>query len=171
MVNLFKRIFASIYGRLRSNYYEYTYAQFRIRYKGISKDFKFQGIDIRLYGDGEIFLGADSYIGSYSTIQLTASTKVIIGKKCQISHNVRMYTLTDIADQNFLLSERMIKTGSIVIGNGVWIGANVFINPGITIGDNSIIGANSVITKDVLANSIVGGVPAKLIKYKSVIGS
>jgi maltose O-acetyltransferase len=53
-----------------------------------------------------------------------------------------------------------------MIGNGVWIGANVFIGPGINIGDNSIIGANSVVVKDVLPNSIVGGVPAKLIRMK-----
>ena len=43
-----------------------------------------------------------------------------------------------------------------------------FVNPGVNIGSNSIIGANSVVTKDVLPNSIVGGVPAKLIRYKNL---
>ena len=58
--------------------------------------------------------------------------------------------------------------GDIVIGNGVWIGANVFINPGIRIDNNVVIGANSVVTKDIKENSIVGGVPAKLIRIKNV---
>jgi maltose O-acetyltransferase len=48
----------------------------------------------------------------------------------------------------------------------VWIGSNVFIKEGITIGNNVIIGANSVVTKNVPDNEIVGGIPAKHIKFK-----
>ena len=51
----------------------------------------------------------------------------------------------------------------VVIGKRVWIGANVTILPGVTIGDNAIVGAGAVVTKDVPANIIVGGVPAKQI--------
>lgn len=54
----------------------------------------------------------------------------------------------------------------IVIGNDVWIGASVIILGGITIGDGAIIAAGAVVTKDVEPYSIVGGVPAKLIRYR-----
>lgn len=83
-----------------------------------------------------------------------------------ISHNVRMYTSSAIADQDFSFLPLKEKKGNIIIGNNVWIGANVFINPGIIIGDNSVIGANSVVTKDIPNNSIFGGCPAKLIRFK-----
>lgn len=52
----------------------------------------------------------------------------------------------------------------VVIGKNVWIGANVTILPGVTVGDGAIIAAGAVVSKDVEANTVVGGVPAKLIK-------
>lgn len=52
----------------------------------------------------------------------------------------------------------------VVIGKNVWIGANVTILPGVTIGDGAIIAAGAVVNKNVDANTVVGGVPAKLIK-------
>lgn len=52
----------------------------------------------------------------------------------------------------------------IKIGKNVWIGANVTILPGVTIGDGAVIAAGAVVSKDVEANTVVGGVPAKLIK-------
>ncbi|NER11529.1 antibiotic acetyltransferase [Muriicola jejuensis] len=55
---------------------------------------------------------------------------------------------------------------SIIIGNDVWIGANVSLMEGIVIGDGSIIAANAIVTKDVAPYSIMGGVPAKLIKKR-----
>lgn len=52
----------------------------------------------------------------------------------------------------------------IHIGNKVWIGSHATILPGVTIGENAVIAAGAVVTKDVPANAIVGGVPAKIIK-------
>ena len=168
MKNLFRRIVGSIFGRSQEIYYENRYRYFQKRYN-IKSNFRFSGTDIRIYGEGEIFLGNDSYIGTNSTIELAKGQKVVIGYNCQISHNVRMYTSSADPDQDFTTEKsKPSKKGDIIIGNGVWIGANVFINPGVNIGDNSVIGANSMVTKDVPANAIVGGVPAKLIRFKKV---
>lgn len=139
----------------------------RYRYD-VDSSFKFNGKEIQFYGEGKIETGAGSYIGSYSSIQAFKSFKVIIGKGCMISHNVRIYTSSLDADQdmsNLVLKE---KNGDVIIGDYVWIGANVFINPGISIGNNSVIGANSVVTKNVGDLEIVGGVPAKLIRKKTL---
>lgn len=57
-----------------------------------------------------------------------------------------------------------MKPAPVIIGENVWIGANVTVVPGVTIGNNAIIAAGAVVTKDVDSNTVVGGVPAKLIK-------
>ena len=57
---------------------------------------------------------------------------------------------------------------NISIGNDVWIGANSVITSGVTIAEGAVIAAGSVVTKDVPENSIVGGVPAKLIKHRTL---
>lgn len=168
MNKILNRIAGSLYGRMRMIYYENRYTYFRNHYK-INSNFEFAGTDIRIYGEGKIILGNNSYIGSNSSIQLEAGQKVEIGTNCQISHNVRLYTSSADPDQDFTLKKiKPSKKGDIIIGNGVWIGANVFINPGVVIGDNAVIGANSMVTKNVAENAIVGGVPAKLIRYKKI---
>jgi len=146
----------------------YKYSLYTSRYQ-LPKSFKFNGNGIKFYGDGLLRIGKKTYIGSYSRIQLTTNTEVIIGDFCRISHNVRIYTSSAIADQDFRKAQSLqYKIGNVNIGDGVWIGANVLINPGITISSNSVIGANSVVTKDIPPNSIYGGVPAKLIRTKNV---
>ena len=53
----------------------------------------------------------------------------------------------------------------VILGRNVWVGSNSTILQGVTIGDNAVVAAGAVVTKDVPANAIVGGVPAKVIKY------
>jgi acetyltransferase-like isoleucine patch superfamily enzyme len=53
----------------------------------------------------------------------------------------------------------------IVLRRGAWLGANVTVMPGVTIGENAIVGAGAVVTKDVAANTIVAGVPARVVKH------
>ena len=81
---------------------------------------------------------------------------------CQIGHNVVFATL------NHGLSPEKRKTtypAPIVLGKNVWIGSNATILQGVTIGDNAVVAAGAVVTKDVAANTVVGGVPAKIMKH------
>ena len=86
---------------------------------------------------------------------------VTIGDGCQIGHNVVFATLN-----HGLAPEKRKSTcpAPIVLGRNVWVGSNATILQGVTIGDNAIIAAGAVVTKNVAANTIVGGVPAKFIK-------
>ena len=86
---------------------------------------------------------------------------VTIGDGCQIGHNVVFATL-----HHRLAPEERKTTypAPIVLGKNVWVGANVTILQGVTIGDNAVIAAGAVVTKDVAANTVVGGIPAKFIK-------
>lgn len=88
---------------------------------------------------------------------------VTIGDDCFIGPGVHIYTACHSTNP-IERHTRREWAKPVTIGNNVWIGGNVTILPGVHIGDNSTIGAGSVVTKDVPANAIVGGNPAKLIK-------
>lgn len=142
------------------------YDGYRKQYQ-LDETFRFNGIFILFYGEGIIITGKGSYIGDYSSIYANKETKVVIGNNVRISHNVRIYTESVVADQDFSKKNLKCKSGDVIIEDDVWIGANVFINPGVKIGRNSVVGANSVVTSSIPSDSIFGGVPAKLIRNKT----
>lgn len=86
---------------------------------------------------------------------------ITIGDGAQIGHNVVLATLNhDLIPEN----RKTVIPAPISIGTNVWIGANATILPGVSIGDNSVIAAGAVVTKDIPANVVAGGIPAKIIK-------
>jgi len=116
--------------------------------------------------NGNIEIGANSYFNS-GKIFTGKNSKVSIGEWCAIGYNVNIHAISHDPDNSTgNENDRAVKEASINIGNHTWIGSNVFILPGVSIGHNCVIGANSVVTKNVDDNSIVGGVPAKLIRIK-----
>jgi acetyltransferase-like isoleucine patch superfamily enzyme len=121
-------------------------------------------------------------MGGKSTISrdLHAEEYVFIGAKCIIYSGVNIGKYSMLApevkiigdDHNYNKADTpIIFSGrpaqkKTYIGRDVWIGFGAFITKGVKIGDGVIIAANSVVTKDVEAYTIVGGIPAKFIKYR-----
>lgn len=117
----------------------------------------YYGADIILFKGAKLNLGSGFF---NSNIKIRCHERIEIGENVAISHDV---TIMD-SDAHEGLWEGYEKTKPIKIGNHVWIGTRVTILKGVTIGDNAIIAAGSVVTKDVPNNTIVAGVPAKVIK-------
>jgi acetyltransferase-like isoleucine patch superfamily enzyme len=86
---------------------------------------------------------------------------VMIGPHCVISSREHSIDPTGAP-----MCYQPVRYGTIAIGNDVWIGANVSIRGGVKIGDGSVVAAGAVVVRDVPPNAIVGGVPAKVLRYR-----
>lgn len=86
---------------------------------------------------------------------------IYIGDGALIGHNVVLATINHGLNPTYRGTNYLAP---IRIGSNVWIGANATVLPGVTIGDNAVIAAGAVVTKDVGANIVVGGIPAKPIR-------
>ncbi|PKG22667.1 sugar O-acetyltransferase [Niallia nealsonii] len=107
----------------------------------------------------------DDFLSNYNLTILDIAP-VRIGNNVMIGPNVDIYTvnhpMTAEGRRNYLA-----QGFPVTIGNDVWIGGKVSIMPGVTIGNNVVVAAGSVVTKNVPDNSLIGGVPAKIIKHLS----
>lgn len=104
-------------------------------------------------------LGRDVFINIGCRFQDTGG--ITIGDGTLIGHGTTLTTLNHGIDPD---RRGDMIPAPVVIGRKVWLGAAVTVVPGVTIGDGAIVGAGSVVTKDVPADTIVAGVPAKLIR-------
>jgi maltose O-acetyltransferase len=95
--------------------------------------------------------------------------KVVIGNEVMIGPNVSIPGSSHIIDSALPLRLSGTTSTGTVIGDNVWIGSNVTIIDGVNIGKGAVIAANSVVNKNVPEFAIVGGIPAKIIKYRQKI--
>ncbi|MCW4444063.1 CatB-related O-acetyltransferase [Vibrio splendidus] len=99
------------------------------------------------------------YIGDYVCI----GAEVVILMGGNHTHRVDWFSLYPFMD---VIDDAYIGKGDTHIEGGVWLGMRAMVMPGVTIGEGAVVAANSVVTKDVAPYSIVGGSPAKVVKYR-----
>lgn len=120
-----------------------------------------------VYSDVIIKIGDGCCFGAYNHI--TATNYIEIGDHCLTG---KWVTITDNAHGNTTMQDlqlapgkrKMVSKGPVIIGKNVWIGDKATILPGVTIGEGAVIAANSVVSKNVPPFSVVGGIPARIIK-------
>jgi acetyltransferase-like isoleucine patch superfamily enzyme len=122
------------------------------------------GTKIRCH-EGEVRIGDKTVLGQDCTI--SAYQHVSIGEQCILADRVMLIDF----DHNVAEVERPIRVQGIYkrdvrVGSNVWIGFGAQILRGVSVGDNAIVGAGSIVTKDVPANAVVGGAPARLIRMR-----
>lgn len=119
--------------------------------------------DVMLFTKGELILGDDFGINSYSRIvaheKIEIGSNVTIGQMVGILDHDHKYEITD--DKMHLDG---YTTAPIKIGNNVWIGDKSSVLKGVTVGDNVVVGANTLINKNVPSNCVIGGIPFKILK-------
>jgi acetyltransferase-like isoleucine patch superfamily enzyme len=168
---LLRRKFLSSYGR-------------RLKLDGLA--FIARGVVIQIGKRGRLELGRWSWLGHGTKIRchegvVSIGAKTVLGQECTISayQHVSIGRECVIADRVMLIDfdhgvvdvERPIRLQGIYkrdvrVGHNVWIGYGACILRGVTVGDNAVIGTNSVVTKDVPANAVVGGVPARVLRMR-----
>jgi acetyltransferase-like isoleucine patch superfamily enzyme len=147
-----------------------------------------RGLELKIEPRGQVRFGRFVWIGDGTKIRchegvVEIGSKTVMGQECTISayQRVRIGEQCVIADRAMFIDfdhgvvevERPIRLQGIYkrdveVGNNVWIGYGACILRGVSVGDNSVIGTNAVVTKDVPANAIVGGVPARIIRMREV---
>jgi acetyltransferase-like isoleucine patch superfamily enzyme len=145
-----------------------------------------RGLELEIGRKGRVDFGRFVWIGDKTKIRchegrVEIGPKTVMGQECTISayQRVRIGEQCVIADRAMFIDfdhgvvevERPIRSQGIykrdvVVGSNVWIGYGACILRGVHVGDNSIVGTNSVVTKDIPANAIVAGIPAKIIRMR-----
>ncbi|WP_372983722.1 sugar O-acetyltransferase [Microbacterium sp.] len=112
------------------------------------------------YGD-RISIGPRTFVNFNLTALDVA--RITIGCDCQIGPNVQLLTPTHPVDP--AMRHKLESAQPIVIGDNVWIGGGAIVCPGVKIGENSVIGAGAVVVRDVPANVVAAGNPARVIRH------
>lgn len=123
------------------------------------------GVWLNVGGErGSLELGAYTFIGRGTVIE--TSLDVRIGAGCLIAPGVFITDHNHSLKRGMPMFEQPCVAAPVVIGDDVWIGANAVVLPGVEIGEGAVIAAGAVVNRAVPSFAIVGGVPAKIIRYR-----
>lgn len=113
-----------------------------------------------------IYIGAHTRVQSGCVLWSSPNSKIVIGDYTGLGPGTMIFS----SNHQFRLGEPYHRQPwterDVVIGRDVWIGAGTMIMPGVTIGDCCVVAAGSVVTRDIPSNSLVGGVPARIIRAR-----
>ena len=110
---------------------------------------------------GDVVIGHHTRIGLHNTV----IGPVTIGNHVNLAQGITVTALNhNFSDTSKRIDQQGVSTTPVTIGDDIWIGANAVILPGVTIGNHSVVAAGAVVTKDVPPYTLVGGVPARIIK-------
>ncbi len=129
----------------------------------------------------DLFSGeAPAGLGLFTPVQIDFPKQMTFGSHVFINHSFTAMSIggidignnvqigphvTIVTDNHDLHDRYVLKCRKVVIEDNVWIGADVKIMPGVRVGKNAVLAGGAVVTKDVPANAVAGGNPAKVIKY------
>jgi bifunctional N-acetylglucosamine-1-phosphate-uridyltransferase/glucosamine-1-phosphate-acetyltransferase GlmU-like protein len=116
--------------------------------------------------DGSIRLriGPDTYINRHTMLDATISLE--IGSHCAIGPGCYLTDHDHGLDPSLPPLGQPMLSAPTRLGNEVWLGANVVVLKGVTIGDSAVVGAGSVVTKDIPADAVAVGVPARVVRLR-----
>ena len=132
--------------------------------------FTYCGEDVNIEKGANFGMGGGISIGNCSGIGVNCSIRgpLTIGEDVMMGPDVVILTHTHkISDITIPMRQQGSEIRPVTIGNDVWIGMRSIIMPGVTVGNGVVIGAGAVVTKDVPDYAVVGGVPAKIIRFRN----
>lgn len=131
--------------------------------------FRIEAIDSYLEQKFEPQIKIGNHVTFNTDVHIGCINKIEIGDNCLFASRIYItdHHHGDTSADSLLLipkERKLVSKGTVVIKNNVWVGEGVCIMPNVVIGENAVIASNAVVTKDVPANTVVAGIPAKTIK-------
>jgi acetyltransferase-like isoleucine patch superfamily enzyme len=122
------------------------------------------GSQIRAH-EGEVRIGSKTVLGQECTI--TAYQHVSIGRECIVADRVMLIDFDHaIADVERPIRQQGISKRDVRLGHNLWVGFGAVFLRGVTVGDNSVVGTYAVVNRDVPANAVVAGIPARVVRMR-----